>query len=467
MEGAFPDPGSFRDPDGGILHCGEQVFRYFTAQGAAKFSALQEAGLIDRLVGESRLIEVLPVEPGVAKDFSSAFPEASLFIEHPRLPFVSYCYEWPFEMLKAAALHYLEILLVALDSGYILKDAPPYNTQFRGPHPLLIDVSSFEEYRPGQPWDGYSQFCRLFLNPLLLQSLTGVRFQAWLRGSLEGIEPADLSRLLSWRQKFRPRFFPHVVLQAWLERRFGRSLDLSKDNVQPGISGKGLRSLISKLGNTISALSYRGGGSAWLGYESDNFYDAEDQTSKDAFVQRAIQKNNPTNFWDLGCNTGRYSLEAAKHARHVVAFDRDPDTLDQLHRRATSNGANVLPLVMDLLDPSPEQGWGQVERRGMIQRGPADMVLALALSHHIAVSGNVPLTSLMEWLSRVTKTGVIEFVPKEDPALKVLLRWREDIYHGYSSSHFEDALKKYFRITERCHLPKSGRVLYSFSRSGD
>ena len=396
----------------------------------------------------------------------SACPEAALFVEHPRLPFVSYCYEWPFEMLKAAALLYLDVLLIALDSGYILKDASPYNVQFRGPRPLLIDVSSFAEHQPGQPWAGYNQFCRLFLNPLLLQSLTGVRFQSWLRGSLEGIEPADLSRLLSWRDKLRPRILSHVVLQAWLERKFGRSRELSQDTVQPRISIKGLRALVSGLKNTIAGLKYRGGSSAWLGYELNSPYDAEDQTAREAFVKRALQRNNPTNVWDLGCNTGRYSLLAAEYARNVVAFDRDPDTLDLLYRRAAFGSPNVLPLVMDLLDPSPERGWGQAERKGIIQRGPADMVLALALVHHIAITGNVPLLNMMEWLARVAKAGVIEFIPKEDPALKALMRWRTDIYDGYSSSHFEESLTKHFQIMDKCRLPRSGRVLYSFMQHG-
>ena len=317
---------------------------------------------------------------------------------------------------------------------------------------------------------GYNEFCRLFLNPLLLQALKGVPFHPWLRGSLRGIEPGELSRLLSWHHKLRPRIFANVMLQAWLQRNFGsRNFGSIEDSgvasAQPRISHKRLVKLVTNIKKTIGGLRLPKSESPWEGYDADSPYSQEARVVKERFVDRVLQLHNPDVVWDLGCNTGRYSLIAAGHARYVIALDGDPGAVVSLYRKAREGHSNILPLVIDLLDPSPERGWAQEERRGIVQRGPADMVLVLALVHHLAITGNVPLGNIMAWLAKIARGGIVEFVPKEDPALQRLLHRRRDIYTDYSQSSFEQALHEHFQVTEQCSLPGSGRVLYSFVRT--
>jgi len=464
-EGVSFDSGSFKDPHGGVFFQGARVFRYFTPEGAASFQALAASGLLEKLAQRGAIVGAREVPPEEAAVLLRAVPGTALVVEHPRLPFISYCYEWPFEMLKAAALLHLEVLATALERGYILKDATPYNVQFLGPRPVFVDVASFEPYPDGQPWNAYSQFCRLFLNPLLLQALTGVRFQGWLRGSLDGIAPAQLSRLLPWRHKLRPSVFLHVVLQAWLDRRAASTDAADQSLLHRKVSRKSVLRLVEGVRRAVEGLRPGPSASPWARYDDENTYSQEARACKEAFVERTLAARRPEVVWDLGCNTGRYSFIAARHAKHVVAMDSDPDAVDVLYRHARDTTANVLPLVMDLLDPSPDRGWAQAERPGLSQRGPADMALCLALVHHLAIAGNVPLRRVVAWLAQAARSGIIEFVPKEDPGARALLRWRRDVYPNYSQAAFEAALRERFQITGQCALPGSGRVLYSLAQA--
>ena len=460
-----PDPGSFRDPASGVLLRDRQVYRYFTGEHAADFTALLENGLLDSFAKSGAVIETKPVAMEEADDLYHAAPEIGLVVEHPRIPFISYVYEWPFEMLRAAAIRSLDILQVSLDKGFILKDATPYNIQFIGANPLLIDVGSFERYQEGTPWIGYSQFCRTFLNPLLLQSFTGVPFQMWMRSALEGIEPTHLSSLLPLRHKLRKSVFIDVVLQAWLSRRISSGGSKAPSLRERPIPKSVITGLVNRLKKSVTGLRRRGKAhSPWLDYEEQCHYEPEALQHKDRFVEESLAKARPRMAWDLGCNVGRYSVMASRYADYVVAMDSDEAAVGALYERTKGQHTNVLPLAVDLLNPSPSQGWAQEERQALGDRGPADFALCLALVHHLAISGNVPLGRIVEWLSTITKAGVVEFVPKTDPMVQTLLRTREDVYSSYTQASFEEALREHFEITDVACLPKSERVLYLFSR---
>jgi ribosomal protein L11 methylase PrmA len=459
-----PDPGSFRDPASGVLLGHNQVYRYFTSGHVADFDALVESGLLDSLVGSGAVIETKSVGIDEAPEPYRAAPQIGLVVEHPRIPFISYAYEWPFEMLKAAAIRSLEILQLALEKGLILKDATPYNVQFMGTNPVLIDVGSFERYQEGTPWIGYSQFCRTFLNPLLLQSVTGIPFQMWMRASLDGIDPVHLNSLLPLRHKLRKNVFMDVVLQAWLSRRYSsRSKDapaLRERSIPKGV----ITGLANRLKKSVAGLKRRGKAhSTWLDYEERCHYEPEALQDKDQFVEEALARARPQMVWDLGCNVGRYSIMAARYAQYVVAMDSDEATVGALYERIRGQHANILPLTVDLMNPSPRQGWAQEERRGLGERGPAQFALCLALVHHLAISGNVPFGRIVEWLSTIAEAGVVEFVPKSDPMVQAMLRTRQDVFSSYTQGAFEETLGKHFQINDATRLPKSERTLYQFT----
>ena len=456
------DPGSFRDPASGVVLAEDgRVYRYFSSELASQFSALKETGLLADLEERGSIVESTSVSAEDAPGLYRVARDVGLVVEHPRIPFISHPYEWPLEMLRAAAVLHLELMQEALEKGFILKDATPYNVQFIGPNPVLIDLGSFERYEEGAPWVGYSQFCRMFLNPLLLQAYTGVPFQPWLRGSLEGIEPAHLSPLLPLRRKLSPGVFMDVVLQAWLARRLKPSGGKPAAKPRP-IPKAVITGLVNRLKKSVSRLKRRGGKSTWLDYEEKLPYEPEALAQKDWLVDEALERARPKTVWDLGCNTGKYSIMAAKHAEYVVAIDYDEATVGALYERTRDSHSKLLPLTIDFLNPSPSQGWAQRERRGLEERGGADFALCLALVHHLAIGGNVPLPQIVDWLAGLTRAGVVEFVPKGDPMVQTLLSTRADVFGDYCTEAFEAALSERFEIETRSPLPDSERVLYVF-----
>jgi hypothetical protein len=459
------DPGSFRDPSGGVVTSGGRVFRHFNSQAGDQFRILLQTDALRRLNAAGKLIDSTIVSPEEAPEVYAAAEDVGLVVEHSRVPFLSYAYEWPFEMLKAAAECQLEVTAEALAAGYLVKDATPFNVQFFGVRPTFIDVASLEPYEAGRPWLGYSQFCRMFLNPLLLQAYAGVPFQPWLRGALEGIEIDHLRRLIPLRHKLRKGVFLDVVMQSWLNHRFAGSQRMARSIANQKIPGSAVEGLIRRMTRQIRGLKRRSEGSPWSDYEdSKSHYSPEDERFKEAFVREALDRARPRTTWDLGCNRGQYSLLAAGYSDYVVAMDFDEASVGGLYERIAGKVDNVLPLVIDLMNPSPSLGWAGKERRGLHERGQPEFALSLALVHHLAISGNVPLGMICSWLASVAGKGVVEFVPKSDPMVQRLLATRKDVYPDYAAEHFEGELEGHFRIMERKTLPDSGRILYALTR---
>jgi hypothetical protein len=450
-------PASFRDPDARVVVHEGRIFRVFNAEGAKRWADFEKTGLPAKLVAEGRMVASTPATlPGIADPV----------VEHPRLPFVSYAYEWTFGMLRAAGLLQLDLALEALEKGFILKDATPYNVLFAGPRPVQVDTASFEALPDGAPWTAYTQFCRLFLNPLLLTALTGVPHHAILRGRLDGLPAEELSALLPLRKKLRRGVFTDVLLQGWLNKKLANASGAFADAAKAAkVSRAQVRGLLDRLRRTLERITAGPPRSMWSRYEQECSIDAQALAFKDQAVDKALEAAAGKTVWDLGANAGRYSAMAAKKAKVVVSFERDPDACEILYGRALERGlSNVHPVVMDLMDPSPGLGWNGEEREGMSSRGRADFLLCLALIHHLSVGAGLPLAKFFAWLDRSADAGLIEFVPKDDPKVKQLLKWKKDVYPGYTQAVFEAELGRRFKIVARLPLPGNTRVLYSFSR---
>jgi ribosomal protein L11 methylase PrmA len=437
-----PVPESFRDPDS----------RVFVRDGAV-YRALSQAGLEDwealaatPLAADERLITTEPAELGDLPELTGEPAAAAL--RHERIPFVSHPYEWPFSMLKDAALLQLALGREALRHDLTLKDASAYNVQWRGAQPVFIDVGSFERLRPGEPWAGYRQFCMLFLYPLMLQAYRGVPYHAWLRGSIDGIAPADARALLP---KHRRGVLTHAVLHARLEARYGDAREIKRDLKRAGFRKELLDANLRKLEKLVRRLEYRPGRTAWTEYGATNTYTDDEARSKAEFVRAAAARRPGGLTWDLGCNDGTYSRVAAEHADHVVAIDADHATVDGLYR-ALRGGGTILPLVMSVTDPSPDLGWRGSERASLERRGTPDLVLALALVHHVTITGNVPVAQFLDWLRSLDCALVIEFPDREDAMVQRLLAGKTETANpDYDRETFERALGERFEVdrTER------------------
>jgi len=460
------DRGSFRDPDSRVFYAGDSVHRALSERGLADWDALAATTLFRDKVAEGKLVgtEQLPEPNGLPAELDAE--RVAAVLRHDRVPVVSYPYEWPFGMLKDAALLELELLLAALDEELILKDASPYNVQWRGTQPVFVDVGSFERLREGEPWAGYRQFCMLLLYPLMLQAFRKVPFQPWLRGSLEGIEPAEMRRLLTFRDRFRRGVLTNVVLHAKLEARYA-DREVKQDLKKAGFRTELIRVNARKLRKLVRRLEWKPGRTAWSTYRTTNPYDEPDAAAKLDFVREAAGARQRRLVWDLGCNDGRFTRVAAMHADYTVAVDADAAVVEALYRELRDEGADtILPLVGNLADPSPGLGWRGAERRPLVDRGRPDLTLALALVHHVALTSNVPIRDFLEWLAGLQTELVIEFPTRDDPMVQRLLsRKGPGANPDYDTETFERALNERWRVERRETLPSGTRILYRASPS--
>ena len=462
MSAARIEPGSFRDPHSRVVEADGAVLRLLSEEGLRDWSALAATNLHERLAAEGKLIGTELVEDQL--DLPDGLVDgAAAVLRHEVVPFVSYPYEWTFEMLKDAALLQLEVLRGSLDEGLILKDSSPYNVQWRGAQPVFIDIGSFERLREGEPWVGYRQFCMLFLYPLLLQAYKDMPFQPWLRGKLDGITPQECRDLLSTRDLFRRGVLGHVVLHARLERgQKQSSRDVKSELQRAGFKKELIVANVERLQRLVRKLEWRPGRSAWSEYRSMTHYTDADSERKADFVRAAAASREWNRVWDLGCNEGRYSRIAAEHARSVLAVDADPVVVDGLYRslREEDNGT-ILPLVVDLVDPSPALGWRGTERRTLADRGAPDLTLCLALVHHVSIGGNVPVRDFLDWLRGLDTALVIEFPTPDDPlAHRLLARKRPGTHPDYQRDYFERSLGELFDVETSEELSSGTRVLY-------
>ena len=388
--------------------------------------------------------------------------ETAGVLKHELIPFVSYPYEWTFSQLKDAALVQLDLLLAALEKDLVLKDSSPYNVQWRGARPVFVDVGSFERMREGEPWVGYRQFCMLYLYPLLLQSIKDVRFHPWLRGSIDGITPAEMRGLMSFRDRFRRGLTTNVFLHARLERSYADRAKEVKRDVKRLMKKELVVANVRKMRKLVERLSWDPPEGVWVAYGERNSYTDDDARRKDDFVREAATGQRWGLVWDIGCNNGRYSRIAAEGADHVVAVDADQGPVELLYRTLRDEGdTKILPLTMNLADPSPGLGWRGLERRAMPDRGKPDLVLALALVHHVAISANVPVSEFVDWLASLRCSLVIEFPTREDPMVKKLLApKREGLHPDYELENFERVLSDAFDVERSERLQSGTRVLY-------
>jgi len=462
MSQVSSESGSFRDRRGRIYYADGRVFRTVMPMAVADFDAVRQSGLTDELRTQNKLTGEEQVDATLLGEFAS---DAHYVLEHPRLPFISYPYEWSFSALKAAALLHLDIQQRALKKNVALTDATAYNVQFIGHRPIFIDNLSFRRYVEGEYWAGHRQFFEQFVNPLLLRSVIGIPHNAWYRGELEGISAGDLSRILPWRSRLSWNILTNVFMQARLQSSSSSNAAIEKAAARK-LPRIGYGQILHSLQKWISRLQPKGDSkTVWQDYASDNSYADEEATNKRAFIAEFCQAVKPALILDIGCNTGDYSIHALENgAELAVGFDFDHGALEYGYQRAASDDRNFLPLHLDAANPSPDQGWAQSERMGLRQRARGDAVMGLALIHHLAIAKNLPLVEVIGWLVDMAPQGILEFVPKGDAMVQRLLQLREDLFDDYDQASFEKYLGERARIVKSETVSSGGRILYWFDR---
>jgi hypothetical protein len=453
------EPGSFRDPSARVFYAAGEVFRGLSRQALDEFDALASTRFFGRCLTNGLLVHTERLSDDDRRAFGGSW---AAVLKHRRIPYISYPYEWSFGMLKDAAQLQLALLREALDEGLILKDASAFNVQWEGARPTFIDITSFERLQPGGTWAGYRQFCQLFLYPLLLQAYKAVPFQPWLRGRLDGIDPEAFVGLMSARDFVRPGVLTHGYLQARAQARYGRSdRDLRSEISQAGFNARLIKANVRRLERLVGGLSWSANGSQWADYSSRNSYTADDAAVKAEFVRGVVRLRPRRLVWDLGANTGTYARIAAEHASYVVAFDADHGAIERLYQALRREGnTKILPLVCNVADPSPSQGWRTLERKPLAERGTPDLVFCLALLHHLVIGAHLPIEEVVDWLASLQSDLVIEFVTRDDAMVQKLLRNKSEQHPDYSRQAFERLLGSRFTVERRQEIGGGRRLLY-------
>lgn len=447
---------SFRDPSGFVYRDAQgTLLRQVNAVYGPHYDQLLESGLYAHLVKEGLLV---PHEE-VALD-RALTTEAVKVLAPEALPFISYPYEWCFGQLRDAALLTLQIQLIALEHGMSLKDASAYNIQFRGARSIFIDTLSFEPHVEGKPWVAYGQFCRHFLAPLALMHYGEPGVARLLRGYIDGIPLPLAARALPWRSKLKPGLLLHLHLLARAERAQLGKKDSSSAAATAKVSRQGLLGILDNLKSTIRGLGARSDKTTWGDYYDHTNYSEAGAKAKETLVRDYLARVSLGTVWDLGANTGVYSALAAEAGAATVAMDLDYGAVEALYQREKSSPRGVLPLVMDLSNPSPALGWAHEERASLLQRGPADCAMALALIHHLCIGNNVPLGQAAAFFALTCRHLIVEFVPKEDSMVVRMLSSREDVFPDYDQAHFEAAFGAYFTVLAQSPVEDTRRTLY-------
>lgn len=376
------------------------------------------------------------------------------------VPFISYPYEWSFSQWQDAALLTLRIQAAAIDHNMTLKDASAYNIQFHRGRPILIDTLSFEILEAGQPWGAYRQFCQHFLAPLALMSYRDARLGQLARVHIDGI-PLDLAAsLLPRRTCFSAGLGLHLHLHAKMQSRHADDVDIRRSR-PARLSRRQLLGIVDGLERTVAKLKWSPCGTEWGDYYQNTNYTAEAQQLKQSLVGEFLDAHPARTVWDFGANTGIFSRLAAVRGANTVAFDIDPAAVELNYREVREKQeTQMLPLICDLANPAPAQGWAHQERESLSARGPADLVMALALVHHLCLGNNVPFATLASFLRACAPALIIEFVPREDSQVQRLMATRKDVFDWFTIENFETAFKSEFNIVRKAAIPQTSRTLY-------
>jgi hypothetical protein len=436
------------------------VYRTLDAHALENWEALVATKFFTREVAAGRIIATEP-----ANDVAPVGDWAGV-LHHERIPVITYPYEWTFSMLREAALLQLDLLSAALAEGMILKDSTPFNIQWRGVEPVFIDIGSFERLDKGDIWVGYRQFLAQYLYPLMLTARVGIPFQPWLRGRPEGLTASQMNTAMGSRSRLLSKSgLLHVTLPARAEKSHrGSGRDVRSEYKDAGFSKEMIEANVKGLRSIIEKLTWKPDTSRWNRYAADCEHVHLQRDAKADFVSKVLAEGPFGTIWDVGANDGHFSKLAAQHADHVLALDADELVLDELFTSLQRQGpGNVLPILQDLADPSPGIGWRGVERPPLVDRSTPDLILALAVVHHLVIGRNVPLASFVDWLADLDARVVLEFVPPDDPMVVALTANKKphEIHRDYTEDSLREYLKGRFVIESEQAVPAGGRRLFS------
>jgi SAM-dependent methyltransferase len=478
MDGAklIADPGSFRDRNNRVYDDGERVYRGVSQAALQNWQEVSRTEFFRDLMSQSKVVETEEAAPDAIGGADGLSTWSGILV-HKRIPFLTYPYEWSFAMLKDAALLHLDILESGIEQGWTLKDSSAFNVQWVGPKPVFIDIPSLEPYSEGEPWRGYRQFCMMFLYPLMLKSYRGIDFGPFLRSNLDGIDPSIANKILTGWTRFRKGVTTHVSLHARMQERAAakeieearRLTEDAKGTVQQSRSIRHSKAMvlgtIQSMRRVISSMQSPDALTTWGEYDTGHSYGDSSFKKKQAFVAKHGGSRHRSLVWDIGCNTGTFSRLCEPFADYIVSMDGDAKAIEQLYLgERERDSSKLLPMIVDLSNVSPNQGWRGAERKALDARGTPDLVLCLALIHHMVISANIPMAEFIDWIASLGADAIIEFVSADDDMSRMLLRNKVNQYADYTQAQFERLVSQKFSIEDSEELKGGHRRIYYLRR---
>lgn len=451
---------SFKDPDGYIVISEGEPLRFLSDGYAAEYEHLMQSGLYQRLIKEQLLIphqEIAHQDIGTQNIYKVLAPD--------KIDFIAYPYEWCFSQWKETLLGCLKINKIALEYGMILKDATPFNFSIFKGHITLFDTSSFQFYQDGTPWHAYKQFCEELLGPLALMKYRGPSWSSLFSGAIRGFDLAFISDQLPASSYFNMSCLLHLHWHSRYKNKGDKPG--ASPHIDTGLNKQKLlalwQMLESSVSNWQSPISKRGW---WPDYYAEYIESAAYMSDKKVTVSRWLEDIRPHKVVDLGANTGVFSALAAAFADQVISVEADPFCVEKLYGERTGTGlSEIVPIVADLTNPSSGLGWNNEERPALLERLNCDMVMALALIHHLCITYNVPLDFVAGLFARLTsRYAIVEYIPKSDGKVKTMLKHRQDIFAKYSENDFRSAFLQYFDLQEEHLCEGSERKLFLWRR---
>lgn len=447
---------SYKDPDSVVFYNNNEIYRDIYFSYKENYDRLFSSGLYKTLTENELLISHLEIENNDKNIYKVIKPE-KLFITYP--------WEWCFSQLKDAALATLKIQLTALEHGMSLKDANCYNIQFKNNKPILIDTTSFEIYKDGEPWVAYKQFCENFLAPLALMAKVDINLNKLLLTNISGISLELAAKLIKFMQFGKIDFdlFFHIKFHSMMQGKYAKE---NNKKYRIKVSKQSQINLIRSLIKSVKNLKLKDFHTQWDDYYNFTNYKEESFEHKKEILIRYKEMTNPSKLWDMGANTGLYSRLFADRCKEIIAFDIDSLAVEKNYLIAKEQGeTNILPIVFDMVNPSPAVGWNNEERKTIIQRtNNPDVVMALALIHHLSITYNVPFYKIRDYFVKIAPYLIIEFVEKSDSKVQGMLVNRKDIFKDYDIENFEKCFTEKYEILDKTQIIKSNRYMYLLRR---
>lgn len=462
----FKIPGSFRDPSGNVFNYQNKIIRSVSKIGEQKYLYIKNNNIIEESIKNNFLINTFEINDVLLKERL----KSSFLLEHQKLEYISYPYEWCFEQLRDAAIHHLNYQIFLLEKDFELIDASAYNIQFIRGKPIFIDCLSLNRYQKGSPWFGHTQFCEQFLNPLLFTLSTKVLFNNFYKGSLEGIKNNEIVKILNFSLKINLTIFFNILLPNLFDKfskkkKFSDQVLTNNKRIKNNFNKNSYFWLIRSLKKFISSIKNPLIPTFWGRYNEEKTYSDINYNKKKEIVANFVKRNKTKSIVDLGCNDGDFSeLCLTNGAEHVVGLDYDHISIEKSYIRSKTKKLNFLPLYFDASNPSSNIGWYQNERNGFLERCNFDGLIALAFEHHLAIAKNIPLEELIKWFLDIAPLGLIEFVPKNDKTVSVMLSLKGDIFPDYTEENFRKILAKLSNIVSISDVGDSGRKIYEYKK---